>query len=430
MKIGLISPKGLTTGDQRLEQIFKKSGNVQGYIDSLSKAFSSGLLIVAALTPKDIEIKLIDENFDVIDFNEKFDVVALSGMTQQATRAYEIADEFKKRNVKVVMGGIHATVMPKEAKKYCDSVFIGEAEDTWPNFLNDFKINKISEFYKSNKLIDLKKSPLPRYDLLKPENYKVIWMQTSRGCPHDCEFCGASRVYGFKYRHKTIDQIVEEIKVIQNIWPDARINFSDDNLLVDRRYAKQLMYELEKLNIRWFAQSDISIVKEGEFLKLIKSAGCTTLFIGFESVSEESLSLINKNNWKLKQLPNYAKAIEIIQSEGIGIVGAFIIGLDGDTTDAFDELTNFIIENNIFISQIAILTPLPGTRLYERLKKENRLLNKPWTSYTFTEVTYIPKNMTVEELQSNLYKIYEKTYSPEVRLKVLKHFKAIFKKIS
>jgi radical SAM superfamily enzyme YgiQ (UPF0313 family) len=429
MKIGLINPKGLKTNDNKLDEIFKSTSNVQSYTDSLSGAFGTGLLVIAALTPDHIEIEIIDENFDDIDYNKDYDLIGISAMTHQASHAYEVADEFRNRGIIVAIGGIHATVLPDEAKSHCDSVFIGEAEHTWPAFLKDLKDGNISDFYKSEKAVDMTSLPTPSYDLLNKENYSVIWMQIGRGCPHDCEFCVASNVYGYKYRHKTLDQIIDEIEFIHRIWPNARINFADDNFFINRKFSKELVGYLKKINLRWFAQTDISIANDEEFITELKAAGCTTLFIGFESVSESSLSLINKNSWKLKQLKNYPEAIKKIQSKGIGIVGAFILGLDGDTKETFNELADFILDNNIFVPQITVLTPLPGSRLYERLKNENRLTDIPWSNYTFTDVNFIPKNMTGEELENGFHKIYEKVYSKEARLKVLNHFKNIFKNL-
>jgi len=429
MKIGLINPKGLTTNDNELEQIFQSTNNVQSYTDSLSRAFGTGLLVISALTPSHIEIEIIDENIDNIDFNKDYDLIGISVMTHQASHAYEIADAFRNRGIIVAIGGIHATVLPDEAKQHCDSVFIGEAEHTWPVFLKDVENGNVLDFYKSEKLVDMANIPTPRYDLLKKENYKIIWMQTGRGCPHDCEFCVASNVYGYKYRQKPLNQILDELKVIHNIWPNAPINFADDNFFINRKFSKKLVRHLREMNLRWFAQSDISIANDEDFITELKAAGCATLFIGFESVSESSLSSINKNSWKLKQLKTYPEAIKKIQSKGIGIIGAFIIGFDGDTKETFNQLTDFILDNNIFIPQITILTPLPGSRLYERLKKENRLTDVPWGNYTFTEINYIPKNMTGEELKNGLYQIYKKVYSKEARLKVAKHFKNIFKKL-
>jgi len=429
MRIALISPAALITGDRKLNDILSKYPNISNYTQSLTRAFSSGLLVIASLTPKNIEIKVIDENYDSIDFTERFDLVGISAMTQQASRAYQIADRFRSQGATVVLGGIHATTTPEEAIKHCDSVFIGEAEKTWPIFLKDFQNNRIAPFYRSNRLADLTKSPIPRYDLLKKDCYRVIWLQTGRGCPHDCEFCAASQIYGLKYRHKSIKQVVGEITLIHNIWPNAHINFSDDNLFLDRNFSKELVKHIRNLNFRWFAQTDVSIANDQMFLNDLREAGCTTLFIGFETISAKSLSSVNKNLWKLRQLKNYPKAIDRIQSKGIGIIGAFIIGFDEDTNETFDELADFIIRNNIFIPQITILTPLPGTRLYERLKEKGRLLNNPWSQFTCTEVNFVPSNMSVDQLSSGLYHIYERVYAPEVRGKVVKHFKNIYKKL-
>lgn len=429
MKIALISPRGATAIDDRLRSIFQDSRDVQGYIDSLSHAFSSGLLVVAALTPDCHEIRVIDENYDSIDFNEAFDLVGISAMTQQASRAYEIADAFRKRGVMVVMGGIHATVLPQEAKEHCDAVFIGEAEHTWPAFLDDLSKRTMMSFYRGEAAPDMAASPIPRYDLLNRNNYKVIWMQTSRGCPHDCEFCSASRVYGYAYRHKSIAGIMDELNVIKSIWPRGRINFADDNFFVNKKFSKELMRHLKALDLRWFAQTDISVAYDDELLDMLKDAGCTTLLIGFESVSEQSLGSVNRNSWKRKQLSGYSPAIEKIQSKGIGIVGTFIIGFDSDTKETIHTLSEFIIANNIFVPQITILTPLPGSRLYERLTEEKRMLHNPWSHYTFTEINFNPRNISVEDLKNELYNTYEKVYSRDVRLKVLNHFKSIFKTV-
>ncbi|HOT46343.1 MAG TPA: radical SAM protein [Spirochaetota bacterium] len=430
MKINLISPRGSTTGDEVVERIFSDTKDFQGYIESLTKASSSGLLVIASLTPAEHDVRIIDENYDAVDYNDDCDLVGISAMTQQATRAYEIADEFRKRGRTVVMGGIHATVMPEEAKKHCDCVFIGEAEETWPVFLDDFRKGTISDYYRSGKPADMTMLPVPRYDLLNKDNYKVIWLQTSRGCPHDCEFCAASRIYGHSYRHKTVEQVVREINAIQDIWPDARINFADDNLFVNRKYSRELVGRLKELNIRWFAQTDIAIANDVDLLRQMKSAGCTTLLIGFESISEKNLQLINSNGWKLKKASTYADAIRTIQSCGIGIVGAFIIGLDEDTKESLDELAEFIIDNNIFMAQISILTPFPGTRLCDRLMRERRILDRPWSDYTGMQVNIQPRLMGIEELQKGFYKIYQRIYDKDVRVKTLKHFKSIFKTLS
>jgi len=417
MKIGLVNPKSSMTGDSELHRIFNQINNISGFVDSVHNAIGSGLLIIAALTPDKHKITIIDEN------HEK------TATTQQADRAYEIADEFRKRKIKVVIGGIHATVLPEEAKEHCDIVFVGEAEHTWPIFLSDFEKNKVKKFYHDSKPVDLTKIPTPKYEILNKEFYKVMWIQTSRGCPHDCSFCGASRIYGYKYRHKTVDQVIEEIKKVISIWPDIKIDFSDDNLFTNKLYAKDLLFEIKKLKINWYAQSDISIANNEMLLTELRDAGCLTLLIGFESISPENLKEINKNKWKLKQLVNYKDGIKKIQSKGIGILGAFVIGFDDDSVESLNQLSDFIIENRIFASQITILTPLPGTKAYDKIKSEGRFIGKPWKDHTFTQVTFQPKKMSIEELQKTLNEIYSKVYSLEARLLVMDHFKKIYKNI-
>lgn len=429
MKIGLIHPKGITLREERLEKIIQTTDNVKNFWDNYIDAAGSSLAVIASLTPSDNEVKIIDDAFETIDFDEKFDVVGISTMTPQSARAFEIADTFRKKGVTVVIGGIHATVMPKETKEHCDSVFVGEAEDTWPLFIDDFKNGKISEIYKATKPVDLTKLPIPRYDLLKRKSYALIWIQTSRGCPHDCEFCGSSRVYGFRFRHKSIEQIVNEVSLVHKLWPNARKCFGDDNFFVDRTFSKKLLTHLERLNFRWFAQTDISIAKDEMLLNAARKAGCTTLFVGFETVSKKSLASINRNSWKSKYLETYPEVVRKIQSKGIGVAAGFIIGFDNDTKETADDIINFIIDNNVFITQMAILTPVPGTRLYERLQKEGRLLNIPWRYNPGSEVRFIPKNMTVEELEAAFRKIYKKIFSREIRIKVLNHFKDIYKNL-
>ncbi|MBN2012557.1 B12-binding domain-containing radical SAM protein [candidate division KSB1 bacterium] len=425
MKICLINPQYSTTNDPTLSQIFERISKVSGYVESIKNAISSGLLIIAALTPEEHEIIFVDDNHEEIDYTQKYDIVGISTTTQQATRAYEIADEFQKRGISVVIGGIHATVMPQEVKKHCDVVFIGEAEETWPQFLKEFESNQHKEFYHCKHPVDLSQSTMPRYDLLNKDYYKVIWVQTSRGCPHDCEFCAATKIYGFKYRTKSVAQVVSELQYIKRLWNDIKIDFADDNLFSNRKYARRLLSEIKKMNIKWYAQTDISVARDEQFVEEIKAAGCLTLLVGFESVSPQSLETINKNQWKLKQLPRYPESIALIQSKGIGVIGAFIIGFDTDTKNTFNDLANFIIDNNIFVSQIAILTPFPGTKLYEKYKAEGRLMGKKWRDFTGLQVTFSPKNMSIEELQHAHYELYSKIYNEEVRLKVMDHFKKI-----
>ncbi len=426
MRIALISPRSSFLGrNAEFKKFFEQSVEMEFYKQYWS-GLGSGLLVVAALTPKDIELSLIDENIEEIDFHENYDLVAVTAMTQQAPRAYEIATSFKERNTKVVLGGIHATVLPDEARQYADSVIVGEAENSWSKLLNDFNSNKLKPVYTSRQEADLKKSPIPRYDLLEGKPYKIVWIQASRGCPHDCSFCCASRVYGSKCRQKSIDQVIEEIKELRRIKKHAMIGFADDNLFSNKKYSRELLEKIIDLKIKWIGQTDISIAYNDSLLKLIKKSGCVALIIGLESVSEDNLRGLDSSNWKMKQSKNYVESIRTIQNNGIGIIGTFMVGFDNDDNSTLDNLANFIIDNRLAGAQIAALTPFPNTRLRENLLKESRVLNTPWDNYTFYDVNIIPKKLSSQELEMGILDVFKKVYSPGVSFEKGKHFKNIF----
>lgn len=374
LRLALISPKGTTFGkNPEFQELISNSVNLSKW-KNIFTGFSPGLLVVASLTPNSWEIELIDENMEPLDFSKAYDLVGITAMTQQANRAYEIAGIFKERGIKTVIGGIHATVMPQEVKEHADSVVIGEAENLWPQVIGDFSQNNLQPFYCAKAETDLSKSPFPRYDLLKDKFYNTIWIQTTRGCPHDCEFCAATRIFGRKYRRKTIRQVIDEIRYVRDNYKKSRIAFADDNLFVDRRFSKLFLNEIIPLKIRYHAQSDVSIADDDELLELLVKSGCSFLLIGFESVSEDSLRGVDRSDWKLNRVKTYSTSIKKIQSKGIGILGAFIVGLDNDDKTIFSQLIDFVVKHNLFETQVTISTPLPGTRLRDRLEREGRLL--------------------------------------------------------
>jgi radical SAM superfamily enzyme YgiQ (UPF0313 family) len=425
MRIALINPREVLIGDEAFMSIFDTLSAKYMFRPKFS-GFGLGLLLVAALTPPEHTIEVIDENFDPIPWDIHYDLVGITANTSQAKRAYEISDEFRRRGNTVVMGGIHATVMADEAKEHADSVVVGEAEGCWSALLDDLKHNKLKPFYKKHGPIDLQLSPIPRYDLLKPENYSLVWVQTTRGCPHDCEFCAASRVYGRKYRRKTIEQVIKEVKLIKSIWTRPQVSFADDNMFVDRKHSTVLLKRLSNLEIKYFAQSDISIAEDKEFLKLLRDSGCNILFIGFETLSADGLRQINSNKWKSRYLKNYERYIERIQNIGIGVMGAFVIGLDSDTTATFNDIAEFVVENNLYAMQLTVLTPLPGSRLRDRLLAENRITNiNDWARYTCNDINIVPQNMTAAQLREGFLAIHRRVYNDEACAQRMEDFKAI-----
>jgi len=382
---------------------------------------------VAALTPPEYQVEIIDENVEPIDFVKNFDLVGITAMTQQATRAYEIADLFRARNCKVVIGGIHASILPEEAKAHADSVVIGEAENVWSTLLGDYQSGNLSPFYKSREVVDLHKSPRPRYDLLINKQYSVIWVQASRGCPYNCSFCAASNIFGKAYRTKTIEQVIGEISEIKRLFGDIRIGFGDDNLLTSPFFSEELLTNLSSLNIRWAGQVDIGAAINDRLLALLKKSGCTFLFIGFESLDKTNLSNININKNKIDNISAYPALINKIQSFGIGVMGAFIIGFDNDDQTTFPRIRDFIIDNNLYDSQISILTPIPGTDLRAKLSNENRILATSWDNYTFFDVNFTHPKLSKVEIENGLLEIYKQTNSREVYLRKLDFFKKVQK---
>lgn len=431
LKLLLVSPKGhFLVRNEKFSEFVKTSKEMATYLHYWS-GLSVALPTIAGLTPGHHEITIVDENQEQINFNDFYDIVGITAMTQQAPRAYQIAQGFKEKGVHVVIGGIHATVLSDEAKQYSDTVIIGEAENTWPRFLEDFLNGSPKQFYnqKDYHTVDMKNIPTPRFDLVSHYKYPVIWMQTTRGCPHDCEFCVASGIYGRKYKHKGIDQVIQEIKEIKKYWKFAQIGFADDNMFVDRKFSKDLLSNFKDLNFSWFAQTDISVGNDGQFLESLKKNGCKYFFIGFEGTSKNKLEKLNKNGWKAKKFDDYKKFIDIIQKKGIGIFGSFILGLDDDDTSVFDDTISFINSNNLMGSQVTILTPFPGSRLSDRMIAENRITNKNWDYYTGWNTVFKHNILNEEELENGLMKVYSEIYNQNTFLKRAQYFRNIVENI-
>jgi radical SAM superfamily enzyme YgiQ (UPF0313 family) len=408
VKIALVSPRSsFLSRNAEFVDFLNQSPEIEFYRQYWS-GLGSGLLVTGALTPNNIELELIDESIEDIDFSRDYDLVAITAVTQQAARAYEIARGFREKDIKVVLGGIHATILPDEAKLYADSVVVGEAEKLWPKLVDDFRHNILNPFYASQQEVDLKESPVPRYELLEGKPCKIVWVQATRGCPHDCSFCCASRVYGSKYRHKSIDQVIEEINKIHRIKKHALIGFADDNLLCDKDYSRQLLEKVVDLKIKWIGQSDISIAYDSSLLKLIKKSGCVVLLIGFESIIEDNLRGLDSSNWKLKHLKKYVESIRAIQGNGIGVIGTFIVGFDNDDNSIFNKLADFIINNHLAGAQIAALTPTP------------------WENYTLYDVNIKPKKMSPHELEKGILDTFKKVYSSSVAIEKSRYFKNIY----
>ena len=375
---------------------------------------SLGLLTLAGLTPDRFEIEYHEiaelRQLPSLPFN--FDLIALSTFTAQLKEAYKVADYYREHGVLVVMGGIPVSALADEAAEHCNAVVVGEGEPLWPEILNDFEHGHLRPRYVQRKQFDLRASPMPRFDLLDPAKYNRITVQTSRGCPHKCEFCASSILLTPFYKIKPVEKVIAEIQEIKKIWPRPFIELADDNSFANRPHYKQLLREFAKERLRWFTEADIRVAEDDELLALMRDSGCQQVLIGLESPARTSLDGVElKSNWKLRQQEFYKDAIAKIQSYGITVNGCFILGLDGDSPDIFDNVLQFVRESGLYEVQITFLTAFPGTPLYARLKAEGRILrDTAWELCTLFDINIQPKNMTISELQSGFLTLAKNLY--------------------
>jgi radical SAM superfamily enzyme YgiQ (UPF0313 family) len=421
MKIGLISPFQSKTNtyysnNPALRRFFVENKNVPVFFHP-----NLSLLTLASLTPETYEVQLIDERVDTLTYKEDFDIVGISMITAQALRGYEIAEQYKKHGVYIVLGGIHPTACPEEASNYCDTLIVGEAENTWPQFLSDFVRGTPKKIYREQS-VDLSRSPIPRYDLVDTSKFHLFPIQTTRGCPYDCSFCSVTKVFGPQYRIKSTPQIIDELKALQHFAKNRRCVFNDDNMFVNKERMYEILKAMEPLGLKYFAQTDISVAEDDKLLKLLQESGCRMLFIGFESLVPENLASIQKSGWKLKHLETYGESCEKIQSHGIQVFGSFMVGFDHDTRDSLLKLRDFVLQNHI-LAQFLFLTPFPGTRVREELINQGRLSpsNTNWSLYTCFDAIYEPARMSTRELEETVLEIYESVYSDTIHKQRVRH---------
>ncbi|MEK7711616.1 MAG: radical SAM protein, partial [Pseudomonadota bacterium] len=318
------------------------------------------LAMIARYTPEQYEVEIVDEGVEELDFDTPADLVGITCMTPLAPRAYELAAHFRKRGVPVVMGGIHASYMPDEALRYVDAVVVGEAENIWPQLLEDFEQGRMQKVYKVCDQPDIENLLPPRRDLLRGK-YFVETVQTGRGCPINCNFCSVTAFNGPRYRLRNIDSVIEEIKSIKS----KRIFIVDDNIVGSgNKYikrAQELFTRLKECDKKWGAQTCLNIVEHDKLLKTARDSGCRGLLIGFESIDAGSLSAMHKPVNLRPNTKNFSDAIKKIHDHGIAIVGCFIFGADTQDKDVFRRTVDFALKYNIDAIQMTLETPLPGT---------------------------------------------------------------------
>ncbi|MDD5285873.1 MAG: radical SAM protein [Desulfuromonadaceae bacterium] len=356
---------------------------------------SLSLAAIAAVTPSDWDVALCDDHLERIDFGIDADLIALTAMTPQASRAYEIAAGFKKLGKTVVMGGFHASNLPEEALTHVDAVVAGEGEAVWPRLLADFSQGRLQRLYKPDSMMNMADIPVARREIFKGKGYLLTnTIQTTRGCPFDCEFCSVTAFYGRNYRKRPVEQVLAELQELRKA--NSFIFFVDDNIVADRTYALSLFQGMKGIGFKWLSHAPIDFAGDRELMRAAGESGCVGMFVGFESLSQESLSAMGKVTNRAQSFIADAKAF---RDNGIGILGSFVLGYDGDTPDIFPKLLRFCEDARLEAAIFPILTPYPGTKVRMRLEAEGRLISNDWRDYDMEHINYQPKGMAIQELQ-------------------------------
>lgn len=371
-----------------------------------------GLGVLAASTPDHYELQIVDENVETLDFDLEADIVAVTSTTVQAPRAYQILQKFKAKGATTIVGGIHPSVLPDEAAQFADVVVKGEAEEIWPVILKDFENQTLKPRYTMEQFPSMDGMPTVDRSLFSDE-YVIHSVQTSRGCPCDCNFCSVTRFNGLKYRFRPVDQVLADVAQIKQ----NRFFIADDSVVgLGKRgadHARNLFDGLTGMKRSWGSQVCITIAEHDDLLKAAARSGANTFYIGFESVDPAALKSMDKGVNLRPKIAGYKEAIKRMHAHGIGIIGGFILGSDVDTVESFKITADFINETGIDGCQFTIMTPFPGTRFYEEMQKNDRLLYTDcptdWERYNAYEAVIQPRNMTLAELEKGQQYVYDAT---------------------
>ncbi|MFB0537827.1 MAG: radical SAM protein [Anaerolineae bacterium] len=369
---------------------------------------SETLATLAAVTPPQHEVVIEDENVRRLHLDDQPDVVGITVYTFLVWRAYEIADHYRAKGVYVVLGGLHVTGRPEEALTHADTVVVGEGDSVWPQFLADFEAGHPKPMYRADEAVPLDALPLPRKDLLDARRYlSTASVSATRGCPYHCQYCFNSVDGASPFRKRSIHSIIRQIEAMRDTG-QRYIIFFDDNLTVDRKFARALCEALKGVGVRWRCAASIEVAYDEELLQLMAESGCESLFIGLESVNSRSLVESSKTQNRVR---DYEQLIHAIKRHGIMINASFVFGFDHDDPTVFQETLDFAVRNKLDSINFHILTPYPGTVLFKRLEAEGRILTYDWDQYDTAHVVFRPARMTIEELERGYVWIYKKFYS-------------------
>jgi radical SAM superfamily enzyme YgiQ (UPF0313 family) len=365
-----------------------------------------GLFQVAALTPPEVDVRIVDESVDDIPEDFHPDLVGISVLTHSSPYAYELAAHYRKQGVPVVLGGIHVSLNPDDAAGHADAVVVGEADLTWPEVLQDFHAGRLRPIYTSPSLPDLDASPVPRRELLHRDQYQVPnVVQASKGCPFDCEFCTLVPVVDYKMRFRSVESVVKEIAAL----PPGPIMFVDDNLYANREYSRRLFRAMAPLKRKWVGESTWHIALDQETIGLAKESGCLGLFIGFDSVAPQ---------YQVRKVPTgrdaeeiYVEATRRMHHNGLAVVAAFVFGFDNDDAGVFERTFKVIKRGGADLVNFSVLIPYPGTPAFTRIQREGRIVDTNWARYVTPNVVFEPRGMTPRDLTNGTRWIHDQFFS-------------------
>jgi radical SAM superfamily enzyme YgiQ (UPF0313 family) len=408
MKIYLISPTHYTP-----------DGNLVKSVHYWTSAIT--LPYLKALTPKEHEVVFTDELMQDVDVNSDADLIGITAMGPQIARGYDLADTFRARGKKVVMGGSWVSLNPTEALLHCDAIVKGEAELVWKELLDDVAAGrdirgKVYQADKWHSMIglprfDYQSLPLYRPDLFKKSPFYRMYFHwpvlASRGCPHPCEYCSVQTYYDRTFRSRPVEEVIEDLEIIKSLG-GKRVLILDDNPIGNVRYAKELFRAMIPLKMEWASQMTINIARNEELLDLAARSGCRSLSIGLESVSQENLENIDKG---FNKAPRFDEDLAKIRAKGIQVIALMMVGLDGDDTTSFGKTLDFLVKNKLTFLKLFTPCPYPGTKYYDDMEKAGRILTKEWNRYDYGSPLIQPTHMTPEQMMTGFTGLYEDFYS-------------------
>ena len=392
-----------------------------GNLLKVKKLTTPGLTLpyLAALTPKEHEVEIRNEAIQDINFDGDYDLIGITTMGGSVSRTLELADEFRKRGKTVIIGGIPITNSPEFAEGHVDCIVKGEIELIWEDILEDFSKGQLKPFYQADQSCDMKDLPIPRYDLFdKTKIGSMMPVHATRGCSQTCTYCSLTPVYEGKFRTRPVEDVIRDIKAIKALGFN-NVGFVDDNLVANKKFAKQLFKEMIPLKMRWWSQGSLTSLGDEEFVQLMADSGCFMLSIGFETIDPVALKSINKRS---NVIESYEKKIKLLKKFGVHVHAFLMFGFDSHDIHTFDATYNYFMDVGVSLPDLFILVPPPGTPMFDEFETEGRLLHKDWDRYRSTEVVFEPKQMTIDELKEGYWQTYGRFYSyPSIFKRLLKN---------